>query len=221
MPHGHPKHPPAPPGPRPAGAARRGQGGQGTQARGCTRVRLSQGGGGQGKSAPPGPTAGPPGPEPPARPPAAVGGRRQGSRPPPPLPTPRPKGRRRPAGETAAPHPPGGAAAPRAGTWRPRQARLRAKRPLWTARTLRHYPLPTDNGTAAPRNAQTERPTLRPAWGRQGRGPGQGDHSPPSLPPPPATLTHWRPTGPRLTPTAARQPRLHEYTPGGSTGDKG
>ena len=44
---------------------------------------------------------------------------------------------------------------------------------------------------------------------------------PPLPPPPPATLTHWRPTGPRLTPTAARQPRLHEYTPGGSAGDKG
>ena len=44
-------------------------------------------------------------------------------------PLPQPMGGRRPAGEMAAPHPPGGAAAPRGGTPQPRQAQLRAKRP--------------------------------------------------------------------------------------------
>ena len=43
-------------------------------------VRLSQGRRGQGKSAPPQSTAAPLGPEPPGRPPAAVGDRRQGTR---------------------------------------------------------------------------------------------------------------------------------------------
>ena len=43
---------------------------------------------------------------------------------------------------------------------------------------------------------------------------------PPSLPPP-AALTHWRPTEPRPTPTGARQPPQHGYTPGGRAGDKG
>ena len=43
----------------------------------------------------------------------------------------------------------------------------------------------------------------------------------PPPPPPPAALTHWRPTGPRPTPTAARQPPRHEYTPGGRAGDNG
>ena len=90
-------------------------------------------------------------------------------------------------------------------------------RSRWTARTLPHYPLLTGNGTAALWRAQTKRPTLRPAWGRRRSGPGRGDLPPP----PPATLTHWRPTGPRLAPKAARQPRLHLYTPGGRAGDKG
>ena len=131
-------------------------------------------------------------------------------------PPPQPKRGRRPARETAAPHPPGGALHP-GGGHRSCSKRSRArKRPQWTARTHPQYPLPTDNGTAAPRKAQTKRPTLRPAWGRQGRGPGRGD-----LSPPPATLARWRPTGPCPAPTAARQPRLHVYTPGGRAGDRG
>ena len=43
----------------------------------------------------------------------------------------------------------------------------------------------------------------------------------PPQPPPPAALTHSRPTGPRLTPAAARQPPWHEYTPGGHAVDNG
>ena len=45
--------------------------------------------------------------------------------------------------------------------------------------------------------------------------------SPPLPPRPPAALTHWRPTGPRPTPAAARQTPRHEYTPGGHAGDNG
>ena len=135
---------------------------------------------------------------------------------PPSSPPRQPMGRRRPAGETAAPHPPRGAAAAGGGTPQLRQAQPRAKRPRWTARTFPHYWLPTGNGTAAPRNAQTKRPTLVPAWERQESGPGRGDP-----PPPLATLTNRRPTGPRPAPTAARQPRLHMYTPGGAPETKG
>ena len=43
----------------------------------------------------------------------------------------------------------------------------------------------------------------------------------PPPPPAPAALTHWRPPGPRPTPTAARQPPRHEYTPGGRARDNG
>ena len=68
------------------------------------------------------------------------------------------------------------------------------------ARTFR--PLPADGGPAAPRTAQTERPYQRP-------------------PPPSTALARWRPTGPRPTPAAARQPPRHEYTPGGHAGDNG
>ena len=78
--------------------------------------------------------------------------------------------------------------------------------------------LPTNGGPAAPRTAQTERPYQRPARGRRGRKPGRGG-PPPSPPTFPAALTRWRPTGPRPTPAAARQPPRHEYTPGGHAGD--
>ena len=166
-----------------------------------TRVWLSQGRGGRGKSAPPEPMAGHPGPEPPGRPPSTVGSGRQGTKGPPPLPPPRLKSGRRPAGETAAPHSPQGAAAARGGTRRPRQAQRRAKRPQWTARALLHYPLPTDNGAAAPRKAQTEQPTQRPAWGR--RGPRTRARR--SLPPRPPPALPQRPTGSR--PGRARCPR--------------
>ena len=71
------------------------------------------------------------------------------------------------------------------------------------------------------------RPGLRkrsgPFRGRPGEdgGANQGGGVPPPLPPRPAALTHWRPTGPRPTPAAARQPPRHEYTPGGHAGDNG
>ena len=48
-----------------------------------------------------------------------------------------------------------------------------------------------------------------------------GGFPPPSPPPPPAALNRWRPTGPRPTPAAARQPPRHEYTLGGHAGDNG
>ena len=122
---------------------------------------------------------------------------------PPPLPL-RPNSRRRQTEETAAPHSPQRGCCTRAeGAPRPRQA----------------PPVNRPNAPALPaagrrRTAQTERPLQRPARGRRGREPGWGG-SPP-LPPPTAALTRWRPTGPRLTPTAARQPPRHEYTPGGA-----
>ena len=40
-------------------------------------------------------------------------------------------------------------------------------------------------------------------------------------PPPPAALTYWRPTRPRQTPRAARQPPRHKYAPGGNARDNG
>ena len=87
-----------------------------------------------------------------AAPPRPSGGGVRGPGDPPLSPPPQPKAGRRPARETAAPHPPVGAAAPGGGTPQPRHAQPRAKHPRWTARTLPHYPLPTDNVTGAPRN---------------------------------------------------------------------
>ena len=156
----------------------------------------------------------PPGAGTTGRPPAAVRGRRQGTRGPPPLPLPlRPKSERTQTGETAAPHPPGEAAAPRGGARRTRQAPpvncLHA--PALPA-TDRRRTSGTQDGAngAAPSEAGLGKAGARTRARR----------SLPS-PPPPAALTHWRPTGPRLTPTAARQPPQHEYTPGGRAGDKG
>ena len=101
------------------------------------------------------------------------------------------------------PAPPRGGRSTRGGgTPRPRQARPRAKRPRWTARTIPHYPLPP-NSEAGLGKAGARTRARR------------------SLPPPPAALTHWQPTGPRLAPTAARQPPQHEYTPRAPAGDKG
>ena len=215
-PHRRSQHPPPlPPPPQPASAARRQQGEWGTQARACTRVRLSQGRGRQGKSAPPQSTAGPSGPEPPGRRPAAFSGAASGDRPPPLAPPHRPKSGQRPAGEKAALQPPEGPLRPGGGTPRPRQAQPRAKRPRWTACTLPHWPLPTDNGTAAPRKAQTEQPTQRPAWGRRGSGSGRGSPSPPP-PPPPATLTHGGRPGRDRHPRPPRDPDCKSIPQGGA-----
>ena len=87
--------------------------------------------------------------------------------------------------------------------------------------------LPTDNRTAAPRKAQTERPTQRPAWGTWGAD--QSEENPPPLPPPPrrtdplaadraAPDAHGRPATPtaRVCPRGAR--RRQRMTGVGATG---
>ena len=142
--------------------------------------------------------------------PSPVRRRRQGTRGPPPLPPPPPT---RAQERAEADRRNGGPASP-------------PKRPLHPgcggttaeAGALTPCPLPADGGPAAPKTAQTERPCQRPARGRRGREPGRGG-SPPPPPPPPAALIRWRPTRPRPTPAAARQPRQHEYTPGKHAGD--
>ena len=87
-------------------------------------------------------------------------------------------------------------------------------------------------GAPRPRQAPTRSACCRPTAGRRrperrkqsgligGRpgedgGANQGGGVPPPPPPPPAALTRRRPTGPRPTPAAARQPPRHEYTAGG------
>ena len=141
---------------------------------------------------------------------------------PPPSPPPRPPGGRRPTGETAAPHPPERAAAPRGGTQQPRRAQPRAKCP----HSLPHSPLPTGGSAPAPWAATERRhPRMRrrsgPPWCPPGEGGGldRGKETPP--PPPPTTLTHRRPTRPRPAPTAARHLRLNVYTKGGCAGEEG
>ena len=133
--------------------------------------------------------------------------------PPTPPPPPRPVSGRRAAGETVAPHPPEGAAAPRGGTPRPRLAQPRAKHPQSTARSLPHCPLPTSSSARAPwaatdRNGGTQEYADAAArlGGRPGRA-GEQTTAKRPLPPPPTTLLHRRPTRPRPAPTAARQPR--------------
>ena len=152
------------------------------------------------------------------------GGRRQGTRrhPPPPPPSPRADGGRP---ERQRPRTPQGAALhPGGGTPQPLQAQPPAKRLRWAARTHPHYPPPTDNGTAAPRKAQTKQATLKPAGNRQGRGPGRGD-----LPPPPRhtdpLAADWAVPGAhgrQATPTARVYPgragRRQRMTGTGATG---
>ena len=147
--------------------------------------------GGRGKGATPQPMAGPRGRDRHAAHLPAVRRRRQGTRGPLPLPPPPPIQVHE---QTEADRRNGGPAPP-------------PKRPLHPgcggttaeagARTPR--PLPADGGPAAPRMAQTEPPP----------------------PPHPAALARRRPTGPRPTPASARQPRRHEYTPGGHVRDNG
>ena len=70
-------------------------------------------------------------------------------------------------------------------------------------------------GAPRPRQAPARPARCRPTadWRR----PGQRKRSgPPLPPPPPAALARQRPTGPRPTPAATRQPPRHEYTPGGT-----
>ena len=141
-----------------------------------------------------------------AAPPSAVWRRPQGTRGPPPPPPPlplRPKSRRRQTEDTAAPDPPRRGRCTRgAGAPRPRQAPAG----------------PAPCRPTADRRRPGRRKRSGPIRGRpgedRGREPGRGG-SPP-LPPPLAALTHWRPTVPRPTPAAARQPPRHEYTRGGA-----
>ena len=192
-PHGHPQ---------PASAARRRRGEQGTPARACTRVRLSQGREGRGKSA----TAGPPGPEPPGRPPAAVGGAAPGDRRAPPSPPP-PQARERTEADrrVSSPAPPRGGRCTQekgGGAARPRQAPP-VNRPHARAlpATDRHSPPPSPPPTrrtdplaadrAAPdAHGRQATPTARvypggmdgrPTPGRAG---GRGAAEQPPLPPP-------------------------------------
>ena len=166
---------------------------------------------------PPSPWLALPGPEPPGRPPAAVGGRRQGTRGTPPLPPPstwadggRPE-RRRPRTPPGGPlHPGRGhhsrgkrSRAPSAPSRPPAHSRIARCRPA----TERQYP------------AMRKRSGRH--WCQPGESGGADRTEDTSSPLPPATLTHPRPTGPRWAPTTARQPRLHMYTPGGCVGDKG
>ena len=150
--------------------------------------------------------AGPRGRDRHAAPPSAVRRRRQGTRGPPPLPPPhsrpplplRPKSGWRQTKEMAAPHPPRRGRCTRgAGAPRPRQA---PARPARCRRT-------------ADRRRPGRRKRSGPFRGRPGEdgGANRGGGVPPP-PPPPAALTRWRPTGPRPTPAAARQPPRHEYT---------
>ena len=157
-----------------------------------TRVRLSQGREGRGKSATPR------GRNHQAAPPRPSGGGARGPEGhplPPPL---RPKSGRRQTGETAAPHPPAEAAAPGGGGGTVAAASAPGEPP---ARSR-----PTRYRLTADRRRSGWRKRSGPFRGRPGEGGGtnQGEEITPPPSPPLAALTHWRPTGPRLTPTAAR-----------------
>ena len=124
---------------------------------------------------------------------------------PPPLPL-RPKSGQRQTKETAAPYPlQRGRCTRGAGAPRPRQA---------PARPARCWP-------TADRRRPGRRKRSCPIRGRPGEDGGANQRGGPPPPPPPAALTRWEPTGPHLTPAAARQPPRHEYTPGGHAGDNG
>ena len=155
------------------------------------RVWLSTGREGQGKSVPPQSTAGPPGPEPPGRPPAAVGGRHQGTSGPPTLPPPPAHGRTEVGARDSGPVAPRGGRGTRGEDIAAAASAAARQAPPVDPRTLPHYPLPTGNGRAAPREAQTKRPG-------EGGGADRGDEIPPPL------LPH-RPTGGR--PGRAWRPR--------------
>ena len=147
------------------------------------------------------------------------GGVRGPERPPLP-PPPRPKSGRRPTGETAAPHPREEAAAPRGG-----DTAAAASAAACQAAPVNRPHAPTLPAADRPRNGGAQDGANGAAHSEAGLGKAGartrvGRSHPPS-PPPPAALTHWQLTGPRPTPTAARQPPQHEHTPGGRAGDKG
>ena len=169
---------------------------------------------------PPQRTAGPPRPEPPGRPPAAVRGRRQGTRAPYPLPLPpdpRADGGRLGRQQPCTPR--GVRCTQRVDTAAAASVAARQAPPV-----ARLHP-PALPATGQQRNSGTQEGANGAAHSEAGLGKAGArtrarTSLPPSLPPP-ATVTHWRPTGPRPTPTAAWQPPQHGYTPGGRPGDKG
>ena len=154
-----------------------------------------------------------PGPEPPCRPPMAVRGRRQGTREPPPLPPIlplRPKRGQRQAEQTAAPHPPQRGRCTRGGgAPRPRQA------PPMNRPHAPAVPAADQRQTGGAQDGAHGVATSETSVGKAGAQTRVRGSLPPSLPPP-AAMTHWRPTGPRSAPMAARQPRRHGYTPRGA-----
>ena len=151
--------------------------------------------------APPQSAAGPPGPKPPGHPPAAVGGRCQGTRrglrgtPPPPAPSPPPlPPPPRPVGGAVAPRPPERAAAPKGGTPQQRRAQPHAKRPQSAAHALPHYPLSTSGSAPTPWAAAERRhPGVSRRSGPPRCPPGEGGREQTAakrlLPPPPACHT--------------------------------
>ena len=177
---------------------------------------------------PPQSAAGHPGPEPPGRPPAAVGGRPQGTRgglrgtPPPPQPSPSLSPPPSPWAAGGQPErqrprtPPGGRLHPGGGRHsrgEPSRAPSAPDRPPAHSRIIRCRP-----GT------EQRHPGMRkrsgPLWCQPGKG-GGADRGEETSPPSPATMTHRRPTGLRLAPTTARQPRLNVYAPGRCAGEEG
>ena len=136
----------------------------------------------------------------------------------PPLPPPpRPKSGRMPAGETASCTPHGEAVAPGGG-----DTAAAASAAARQAPSVDRPHTPALAATDRHRNGGAQEGANGAAHSEAGLG--KAGARTWSLPPPspcPAALTHWGPTGPRPTPTAARQPPQHEYTPGGRAGDKG
>ena len=170
--------------------------------RACTRVCLSQGKEGRGKSATPR------GRNHQATPPRPSGGGVRGPKGPP-LSPPPPQAQERTEADQrdSGPAPPRGGRCTRGGGGapRPRQAPPvnRLHTPALPATGRRRTGGAQDGANGAARSEA--------GLGKAGARTRARRSLPPSLhPPPPAALTHWRPTGPRPTPAAARQPPQHE-----------
>ena len=149
---------------------------------------------------------------------------------PPPLPPPPARGRSGADGEAAAPHPPQEGRGTQAGdATTAASAATRQAPPVGgpltpavpAADRLLCAGTVGRNGTAAPRIAtwRAGRRRSSPPWCPPGEGGGTDRGK--ETTPPPARLTHRRPTRPRPAPRAARQPRLNVYTQGGCAGEKG
>ena len=208
------------PPPWPAGTMRRQRGERGAGVRAGTRVWHPKDGEGQGKSALPPSAAGPPGWEPPGRPPATAGRQRQrprgglrGTPPPTPLPPPLPPQKRAAGGRAGRRRPrttPERAAAPRGGRHSPgdrSSAPSALTRPPTHSLSARSRPAALRRRSRAPRGrqrdgdtqacrmeggAQTKRPALVPVRRRRGNRPRQRDCPAPR----PAGMAHWHPPPP-------------------------